>query len=273
VTRLDSLRVAPGRPVRLSRFDPSDTSAFPGGKEKAEGELERLRVELDRLQELLYADHRFSVLIVLQGMDTAGKDGVIRHVFEGVNPQGVEVAGFQIPTPLETDHDFLWRVHPHAPARGHMAIFNRSHYEDVLVARVHRTVPDAVWEKRYRAIVDFERNLIHEGTTVLKFHLHLSRAEQLERLRARAADPTKLWKLSESDLHERAFWPAYMAAYERALARTTTEVAPWWVVPSDHKWFRNWVVSKVLVDALEGLGLRYPKGTLDPRKVRAALAR
>jgi PPK2 family polyphosphate:nucleotide phosphotransferase len=257
---MKELRLRPGRKFRLREVDPDDASSFDGKKEDAEEELERLRRKLDRLQELLYADHRFAVLIVLQGMDTAGKDGTIRHVFGGVNPQGVEVAPFKTPTPTERDHDFLWRVHPHAPEKGHIAIFNRSQYEDVLAVRVHRLVPKPVWEKRYRAINDFERDLSNEGTTLLKFFLHIDADEQKKRLQARVDDPTKRWKLTPQDLQERKFWPAYMEAYEEMIERTNNDWAPWYVVPSNHPWFRNWAVSKVLTDALEGLHLRYPEG-------------
>jgi len=257
---VDDLRVAPTRGFRLERIDPQDTGAFKGDKEDAAAETERLRGKLDHLQELLYADHRHGLLIVFQGMDTAGKDGSIRHVFSGVNPQGVSVTSFRVPTPFEGDHDFLWRVHLHTPPKGHITIFNRSHYEDVLVARVHGLVPQRVWESRYRAINGFERTLTNEGTTVLKFFLHVSRDEQRSRLEARLNDPSKRWKFRASDLHERRFWKRYMAAYEYVLRKTSTEWAPWFVVPSDHKWFRNWVISKVLVQALEGLKLRYPPG-------------
>lgn len=249
---------------QLDQVDPTDTSSFHGKKEEAEERLEELRQRLDQLQELLYADHRFAMLVVLQGMDSAGKDGVIRHVFEGVNPQGVEVAAFKAPTTTELDHDFLWRIHPHAPAKGHITIFNRSHYEDVLAARVHGTVPKDVWEKRYREINGFERTLAHEGTTVVKFFLHLSRAEQRKRLQARLDDPTKRWKFSSADLHERQFWRDYQSAYRDLLVETDTDWAPWYVVPSDHKWFRNWAISTILVRTLEGLKLAYPQGPEHP---------
>ncbi|MDE1821641.1 MAG: polyphosphate kinase 2 family protein [Euryarchaeota archaeon] len=254
--------------VHLDQIDPSDTSTFDGKKEQAEAELERLRGELDRLQELLYADHRRAVLIVLQGMDTAGKDGVIRHVFEGVNPQGVEVASFKAPSSTELEHDFLWRVHLHTPPKGHMAIFNRSHYEDVLAVRVHHLVPKEVWEERYRAINEFERELDREGTLVLKFFLHISKEEQKRRLEARLEDPTKHWKFSPSDLHERQFWSDYQSAYEELLELTSSQWAPWYVIPSDHKWFRNWCVSKVLVGALEEMHLKYPKGPEHPSSIK-----
>ncbi len=264
----DSFEIRPGDKFRLSHVGPTDTSAFKGKKEDAEKEMEGLRSELDRLQELLYADHRHAVLVVLQGMDSAGKDGVIRHVFEGVNPQGVQVAPFKVPTPAEQDHDFLWRIHAQTPAKGHMTIFNRSHYEDVLTVRVHKLVDQGIWEKRYHAINEFERNLTREGTTILKFFLHIDRDEQRKRLEARLQDPTKNWKFSSADLHERQFWDDYQKAYEDMIQQTTTEWAPWHVIPSDHKWFRNWAVSRTIVKTLTGLSLAYPKGEVDVSKVR-----
>jgi PPK2 family polyphosphate:nucleotide phosphotransferase len=248
-----------GRKFRLRRIDPSDTSAFGGKKEDAEVELEQLRSELDRLQELLFADHRYAILVVLQGMDTAGKDATIRHVFAGVNPQGVQVASFKVPTPEESGHDFLWRIHPRVPEKGQMAIFNRSHYEDVLAVRVHRLVPRDVWERRYRAINEFERELSNEGTTLLKFFLHIDAKEQKKRLEARLDDPTKRWKFSPRDLQERKLWSAYMEAYEEMIRETDTDWAPWYVIPANHPWFRNWAVSKTLTGALKALKLRYPK--------------
>lgn len=265
---MNEFRPHRGKRFRLDHVDPDDTSAFGGKKADAETELERLREELDRLQELLYADQQHSVLIVLQGMDTAGKDAVIRHVFEGVNPQGVEVAAFKVPTPVETGHDFLWRIHFHTPEKGHMTIFNRSHYEDVLAVRVHKLVPKDVWEKRYHAINEFERDLANEGTTILKFFLHIDSEEQKKRLQERLDDPTKKWKFSPADPVERKFWSAYMAAYQEMIEETNTEWAPWFVVPSNHPWFRNWVVSKVLVGTLKELGLHYPRPSPDLRAVR-----
>ncbi len=259
----DRYRVRPGQRVRLDRVDPEDTSEFRGGKRRAEATLPERRAELDRLQELFYADGRRSLLVVLQGMDTSGKDGTVRHVFEGMNPQGVKVWSFKVPTPEELAHDFLWRIHRRTPAKGEIAIFNRSHYEDVLIVRVHRLVPRSVWSKRFDAINDFERQLVDEGTTVVKFFLHISREEQAERLRARLQDPRRQWKLSAADARERAYWGAYVTAYEEVLRRTSTERAPWYVVPANHKWFRNLVVSSVLVERLRSLGCRYPPATVD----------
>jgi PPK2 family polyphosphate:nucleotide phosphotransferase len=261
--RFDALRLAPGRAVHLGKRDPADTSSFPAGKRRAEATLPDRRAELDRLQELFYADGRRGLLVILQGMDTSGKDGTIRHVFEGVNPQGVRVWSFKVPTPEEIAHDFLWRIHRRTPPKGEITIFNRSHYEDVLVARVHGLVPRKVWSKRYAEINDFERELAQEGTTVLKFFLHIDRSEQAKRLGERLADPSKQWKLSSADARERSTWSEYATAYEEMLRRTTTSWAPWYVVPSNHKWFRNLAVSTVLVETLRAMDLRYPKPTVD----------
>ncbi len=266
--RFGSLRIAPGRRVRLRGPDASGTPHWPGGKKSADEALERLRPELDRLQELFYADGRRGLLVILQGMDTSGKDGVIRHVFEGVNPQGVRVSSFRAPSPEEKAHDFLWRVHRWTPGKGEIVIFNRSHYEDVLAARVHRLVPPSVWSTRFGTINAFERELVDEGTTVLKFFLHVSSEEQRRRLQERIDDPTKHWKLSESDLHERAFWNDYQAAYAEMLRRTSTPWAPWYLVPADHKWYSHLVVSRVLVDALTSMDLRYPSPPVDPASMR-----
>ena len=251
-------RVTPGRPFALADRDPSDTGAFDGDKKDAEKVFERLNERLETLQELLYADQRHKVLIVLQGMDTSGKDGTIRHIFDGTNPIGVKVASFKRPTAPELAHDYLWRVHGQTPGAGEIVIFNRSHYEDVLVVRVDQLVPEERWRKRYQHIADFERLLADEGTTILKFFLHISKDEQKERLEERLADPDKHWKFDKADLAVRAKWDAYQAAYQDALARTSTEHAPWYVVPANKKWYRNLVISDVIIRRLEGLGLRYP---------------
>lgn len=252
-------RVEPGSRVDLSRLDAGDTSAVPGGKSETAEVFQQLNVRLEELQEMLWAEHRHKVLIILQGMDTSGKDGTISHVFDGVNPLGVRVASFKAPTPEELDHDFLWRVHPKVPGRGEMVIFNRSHYEDVLVVRVKELVPPDVWKARYDQINDFERLLTETGTTILKFYLHIDADEQKERLQARLEDPTKRWKFRKGDLVERKLWNAYTEAYEDALSRTSTADAPWYVVPANKKWYRNLVVATVLVDALEKLDMRYPE--------------
>ena len=260
--------VKPGAKLRLGRIDPDDTSGFGGDKKDGERAIDSIVRRLDPLQEVLYAEHKHKVLLVLQGMDGSGKDGTIRRVFEGVNPEGVRVAHFGKPSEEELDHDYLWRVHKQVPEKGEIVIFNRSHYESVLVERVHGLVPESVWSKRYQQIVDFERMLSDEGTTILKFFLHIDRKEQAKRFQDRLDDPTKHWKFSYLDYNERAYWKDYMRAYEDALERTSTESAPWYAVPSNHPWFRDMVVSEVIVEALDALGMRYPK--LNPGK--AALA-
>jgi PPK2 family polyphosphate:nucleotide phosphotransferase len=214
---------------------------------------------LEHLQELLYAESKHKVLIVLQAMDTGGKDGTIRHVFEGVNPQGVKVAGFKVPTPKELAHDYLWRVHKHTPGSGEIVIFNRSHYEDVLVVRVHDLVPREVWSRRYEHIRAFEKLLADEGTTVLKFYLHIDLAEQKERLQERLDQPDKNWKFSIGDLKERARWDQYLAAYQQALQETSTEYAPWYIVPANRKWYRNLVISTIIINKLKSLDMSYPE--------------
>jgi PPK2 family polyphosphate:nucleotide phosphotransferase len=260
-------RVKPGSRPHLAGRDPGETSAWKGGKRQAEERLAELTERLEALQELLWAEHRHRVLVVLQGMDTSGKDGTIRHVFEGVNPSGVRVAAFKTPTPEELAHDFLWRVHPQVPGSGELVIFNRSQYEDVLVVRVRGLAPEEVWRPRYRQIVDFEELLAGTGTTILKFFLHISRDEQRERFQARLDDPAKRWKFRLGDLDDRRLWDDYTAAYEEAIARTSTKAAPWYVVPSDKKWYRNLVVATVLVEALEGLKMRLPEPEEDLSKV------
>jgi PPK2 family polyphosphate:nucleotide phosphotransferase len=253
-------RVKPGIRVELARRDAGSTAGFRGGKKRAAAELARLSERLEALQELLWAEHRHKVLVVLQGLDASGKDGTIRHVFEGVNPAGVKVAAFKKPTSEELAHDFLWRVHPKVPGHGELVIFNRSHYEDVLVARVMELVPRAVWAPRYEQIVNFEKLLADTGTTILKFFLHIDADEQRERFQARIDDPTKRWKFNPGDLDTRKLWGSYTEAYEDALSRTATDFAPWYVVPANKKWYRNLVVATVLVEALEGLGMTYPPG-------------
>ena len=260
--------VKPGSKVRLEDVDPNDTSGFDGDKKDGEKEIDAILGKLDPLQEVLYAEHKHKFLIVLQGMDTAGKDGTIRRVFEGVNPEGVRVAHFGVPSNEELDHDYLWRAHKQVPGKGEIVLFNRSHYESVLVERVHGLVPESVWNKRYQQLVDFERMLNDEGTIIVKFFLHIDKKEQAKRFQDRLKDPTKHWKFSYLDYNERSYWNDYMHAYEEALERTSTEFAPWYVVPSNHPWLRDLVVSEVVVDALESLGMHYPK--LDPRKAEFA---
>jgi PPK2 family polyphosphate:nucleotide phosphotransferase len=251
--------VRPGKRVHLEDIDPGDTRLVPGGKAEAKSKTLAIQERLAELQELLFAEHERKVLLVLQGMDTSGKDGTIRHVMGGFNPQGTRVASFGRPTAEELDHDYLWRVHRQVPAKGEVVVFNRSHYEDVLIVRVHDLVPKAVWRKRYDQINAFEEMLVESGTIILKFFLHISRDEQRARLQARIDDPTKRWKFQHGDLEERKLWDDYQRAYEDALSKTSTECAPWYVVPADQKWYRNYVVGSIVVDALEKLDLRYPE--------------
>lgn len=264
---LDRYRLAPGRAPGLRALPEDDTGPFDpddGGKELGKLRRDRLRERLAELQRVFYADGRYAMLVVLQAMDTGGKDSTIRRVFRGVNPQGVDVTGFGVPTAAEAAHDFLWRVHAHTPGKGRIAVFNRSHYEDVLVVRVKELVPETVWRPRYDAINAFERTLAAAGTIIRKFYLHIDRDEQRERLQDRLDDPSKHWKFNPADLKERARWDAYMDAYEEALTRTSTPHAPWTVVPARRKWYRDLVVLETLVEALESLDLRYPPPGFDP---------
>ncbi|MCJ7549201.1 MAG: polyphosphate kinase 2 family protein [Anaerolineae bacterium] len=264
---MDRYRVKPGQRVDLSGWDTKDRSAFDGDKSAGKEAAKDANRRLEALQELLYAEGKQRVLIVLQAMDTGGKDGVIRHVFEGVNPQGVKVAGFKVPSQVEVAHDYLWRVHQKTPGKGEIAVFNRSHYEDVLVVRVHHLVPDAVWSRRYDHINAFERMLADEGTVILKFFLHISKEEQRERLQARLDEPDKRWKFSLGDLDERKLWDDYIAVYEDVLSKTSTEWAPWYVVPADRKWYRNLVIGTVLTEVLEGLDMQHPEFEGDPESI------
>jgi PPK2 family polyphosphate:nucleotide phosphotransferase len=270
VDDFQQFRVTSGEKVNLHRLDPGE---IPEGlnKDEADGMLASLLQNLGKLQYRLYAEHRQGLLVVLQGIDGSGKDGTIRHVMTGMNPAGCVVTSFKEPTRVELDHDFLWRVHPHAPAKGDVAVFNRSHYEDVLVVRVHRLVPKDVWSKRYALIRDFEHLLrTAGGTTVVKFFLHISKEEQLQRFAQRLEDPERQWKIAESDYTERDRWDEYVEAYEDALGETSTEHAPWYVVPADKKWVRNLMVAKVLVDTLKSMNIRPPEPSVDLHRIRAA---
>ena len=260
--------VKPGKKVRLARIDPKFTGKH-ASHEAALPEIAKHVARMDRLQYLLYADGGRSLLVVLQALDAAGKDGTIRHLFSGMNPQGTKVASFKQPTPEEAAHDFLWRAHPHAPGKGEVVIFNRSHYEDVLVVRVHKLAPKAVWSKRYAQINAFEQLLEANGTRVLKFFLHISPEEQLARFAQRLDDPARNWKISDSDYSERELWPAYTEAYEDALAKTSTAQAPWFVIPSDNKWFRDLAISQIVADTLEDMQLSAPPVRVDLEAIRA----
>ncbi len=258
------LIVKPGTRARLEKRSPADTLRLAQEDAGTEGHLEELR----GLQDLLYADRRYALLVVLQGLDAAGKDGTISHIFSGVNPQGCQVSAFKEPTPEEQGHDFLWRVHRAVPERGLIGIFNRSHYEDVLVARVHNLVPKSVWEARYDQINEFEKELDENGVRILKFFVHISKEEQLRRFQARLDDPTKNWKLSPADFRERERWDDYMAAYEDALTRCSTKYASWYVIPADHKWFRNFAIGAIVNEGLRRMKLRYPPPKFDLSSVR-----
>ena len=265
---MDRYRVRPSKQVTLGKCDPGDKSGFPGKREAGEERLAGLSQELSVLQEVLYGEHKRKVLIVLQAMDTGGKDGVVRRVFGPLNPQGVRVVSFKKPTLDELDHDFLWRVHEHVPGKGEIGIFNRSHYEDVLVVRVHELAPQKVLAKRYDHINNFERMLADEGTLILKFFLHIDAAEQKKRLQSRLDNPDKHWKLSPSDLEERKLWPRYTKAYETAISKTSTRWAPWYIVPANREWYRNLVVGAVMVEVLKGLNMSYPKVEFDPATLK-----
>jgi PPK2 family polyphosphate:nucleotide phosphotransferase len=264
---MDKFRVKPGKKIKLADIDPQDTNGFEGDKDAGKARLKELNRELEALQELLYAEGKQPVLIVLQGMDTSGKDGVIRHVFEGVNPQGVRVAGFGVPSETEIAHDYLWRTHRQTPKRGEIVIFNRSHYEDVLVVRVHELVPKAQWSRRFNQISEFERMLAEEGTVIRKFFLHISLDEQKERLQERLDNPDKHWKFNPRDLKERKRWDEYTRAYEDVLMRTSTEQSPWYIIPANRKWFRNLAVATILVETLRGLEMRLPKADFNPEEI------
>jgi PPK2 family polyphosphate:nucleotide phosphotransferase len=251
-------RVRPDQKVDLDQYDPDDTRLLPGGKAEAKKKNTAIQDRLDELQELLYANHDRKLLVVLQGMDTSGKDGTIRHVMDGFNASGTRVASFRKPTSEDLDRDYLWRVHREVPAKGEVVVFNRSHYEDVLVVRVHNLVPKPVWQKRYEQIAAFEQMLADEGCIVLKFFLHISKDEQGKRLQDRIEDPAKRWKFQHGDIEERKLWNDYRKAYEDALSRTSTEAAPWYIVPANQKWYRNYIVGSVIADALEKLDLKYP---------------
>lgn len=254
-------QVQGGGSLDLAEWDPDDTAGLD--KDGVRGRLKDLRERLASLQQIMWADERHRLLVVLQAMDTGGKDGTIRKVFSGVNPQGVRVVNFKTPTPRELAHDYLWRVHQHTPPAGGITVFNRSHYEDVLIVRVFGLVPEERWSRRYDHIKAFERLLVDEGTTILKFYLHISKEEQAKRLRARLADPDKHWKFNVDDLEHRERWDDYMAAFETALAETSTDSAPWYVVPANHKWYRNLVVAETIVATLERLGMEYPESDDD----------
>jgi PPK2 family polyphosphate:nucleotide phosphotransferase len=255
-------RIKPGARVKLKRIDPAFTAELDD-KKHARKEVEKLDKKLQELQFRLYAEGERSLLICLQALDGAGKDGTINHVLGAMNPQGTHVHGFKAPSREEAAHDFLWRVDMHAPAKGQVVIFNRSHYEDVLVVRVHNLVPKQIWKERYAMINAFEERLAVHGTQILKFFLHISPEEQLRRFKQRLDDPVRHWKISEADYKEREYWDDYIAAYEDALRKTSTDCAPWFVIPSDNKWFRNLAVAKIVAETMEAMQMKLPQPTVN----------
>ena len=262
----DRLLVKPGSTVNLADVDPNET--FGHVKVTAEVKVAADLERLTSLQERLWAEHRHRVLIVLQGIDASGKDGTITHVMRAFNPLGCRVVGFGVPNPVELAHDYLWRVHQVVPGNGEISVFNRSHYEAVLVERVHSLVPQEVWSRRYDQINAFEQMLVEQGTTILKFFLHIDRDEQKRRLQARVSNPTKRWKFKMGDLAERKLWADYMAAFNEALMRCSTEQAPWFVIPANHNWFRNLAVGDIAAASLDALDPKYPPGEQIPKDLK-----
>src|SRR6266850_3941512 len=260
-------RVKPGKKIRLSDYDPADTSLMPD-KTKALVRIQKDVRKLQKLQDRFYAEHQRALLVVLQGMDASGKDGTIKHVMRGLNPQGCSVVSFKVPDGEELDHHFLWRIERAMPRHGHIGVFNRSHYEDALVGRVHKLVPKKVWKKRYDQINRFEELESELDTVILKFFLHISKDEQKKRLEERLQSPEKNWKFSLADVKERKLWNDYQDVYEDILNKCSTESAPWYIIPADHKWFRNWMVATVIVGTLESLNPQYPPPRADLSKIR-----
>lgn len=257
--KIKSFRIAPDQAVDLAAWSPRSIEGFAGDKAAAAAETQRLVTRLAQLQDVLFAQAEHRLLVVLQAPDAGGKDGTIRAILTGVNPQGTDVVNFKQPTDAELAHDYLWRVHAHTPAKGEIVVFNRSHYEDVLVVKVHQLVPDKQLERRYDHINAFEQMLVDEGTTIIKLFLHISPEEQAARLQERLDDPSKRWKFRKGDLDERARWEDYRQAYQTMLQRTSTPAAPWYVVPADRNWFRNLVVAEILVQTLEAFEMTYPE--------------
>ena len=261
------LVVKPGTKVRLANYDADETLGWEKGH-KMKASLEKAIELLDAQQYLLYAEHKHALLVVLQGLDAAGKDGTIRHVMSGINPQGCVVTPFKSPTKEEMDHDYLWRIHAAVPPAGNIGIFNRSHYEDVLVVRVHNLVPKEVWSRRYDQINAFERILDENNVRILKCFLHISKEEQCKRFQQRIEDKDRRWKISESDFAERKYWSDYTNAYEAVLTRCSTSAAPWFVIPSNKKWFRNLAVSHIIAECLESMKMKFPPATVDVSKIK-----
>jgi len=261
-----SFQIKPSTRILLGKWDPK----FIGEHTKKEAlrKIEKLREQISDMQMRLYAERQRSLLICLQGQDASGKDGVVRHVIGSMNPEGCRVVNFKEPTKEELDHDFLWRIEHQMPRKGEVVIFNRSHYEDVLIVRVHDLVPKGIWSRRYRQINDFEQRQLANGTHILKFFLHISKEEQLERFEQRLDDPAKRWKISEADYTEREYWEEYEKAYEEVFAKCNSTAAPWFLIPADHKWFRDLAISEIIVAALEALKIQVPKPTVDIADIR-----
>jgi PPK2 family polyphosphate:nucleotide phosphotransferase len=263
----ERFQVPPGRKIRLAQWDPDDTAGF-ADKHSVESKVQKNLARLSELEYILYAENKPSILIILQAMDAGGKDGTIRHVTGALNPQSCTVVPFKKPCEHELAHDFLWRLHQEAPRKGEIRIFNRSHYEDVLIVRVHNLVPKSVWSQRYDQINAFEEILAGNDTHILKFYLHISKEEQLERLRARLKDPTKQWKIDPADFEERKYWNDYMRAYEDVFSKCSTPHAPWYIIPANKKWFRNFAISQILVEYLSALGMKFPEPTADLSRIK-----
>jgi len=262
---LEKYLVKPGSKVDLRKIDADDRHLYDdGGKEESLKSFDILQDELQYLQKLLYAQNKHRILVVMQAMDTGGKDGCIKHVFSRIDPQGIHVRSFKKPSEEELAHDFLWRVHSKVPRNGQLVIFNRSHYEDIIAVKVKKLFPEKVWKQRFRHVADFERMLAEEGTTIVKIYLHISREEQKERLESRLVNPDKHWKFNPDDLKDRALWPDFMETYEEVLSKTSTEHAPWYVVPANRKWYRNLVVARIMVDTMKRLNMTFPEIDWDP---------
>jgi PPK2 family polyphosphate:nucleotide phosphotransferase len=260
--------VKPGSKLDLSKIDSREKALFQGAdKEEFEAQFGVLQDQLQELQKILYAQNKHRILVVMQAMDTGGKDGCIKHVFSHIDPQGIHVRSFKKPSEEELSYDFLWRVHSRVPHRGQLVIFNRSHYEDIIAVRVKKLFPDEVWKRRQRHVVEFERMLAEEGTTIVKIYLHISKEEQKRRLEARLENPVKHWKFNPEDLADRKRWPDFMEAYEDVMSKTSTEFAPWFVVPSDRKWYRNLCVARIMVDTMRKLDMKLPKVDWDPDQI------
>jgi len=261
-------RIQPGQSIDLADLPTTDEKLFKVSKSEGKELMKKLAERIDELQTRLYAEGKHRLLVVLQAMDTGGKDGAIRNVFDMMDPQGLRVASFKRPSTEELAHDYLWRVHKEVPGKGEVVIFNRSHYEDIVAVRVREILPEAVWLKRYGHIVDFERMLADEGTAILKVFLHISKDEQKLRLQARLDEPEKNWKFNPGDLDDRALWPKFMEAYGDVFAKTSSDHAPWYVVPADRKWYRDLIIADLVVKTLDGLGMEYPPVDFDPKAIR-----